>query len=156
MSAISSLAETPDRIKKAFASDTANSIGCYAVDLYLNGERTEIIIDDQFPVYGGSTDIACSSSLYNDIWMQLLEKAWAKANGGYDKIVFGLSSEVLKAVTGAPTFTYDHDDFSKDEIYKQLKKAVSSGHTTLCSLDLESYTSKDSQYISNFSYNIIG
>lgn len=136
-------------------SETANSFGCYAVELYLNGERTEIIIDDNVLVYGDTKEIACSSSSNNDVWVQLLEKAWAKANGGYDKIVFGLVSEVLRSITGAPTFTYDHDDINQDEIFKLLKKATSSQHTTLCSLDSDTYLGIDKEYISNFSYNVI-
>jgi hypothetical protein len=156
LSAVSALAETPDRIKSAFVSETANSFGCYAVNLYLNGEQTEIIIDDNLPVYGGSTDIACASSTNSDMWVQLLEKAWAKANGGYDKITFGLCSEVLHAVTGAPTFTYEHDDFKRDDVYKLLKKSSLQGYTTLCSLDSETYSANEGQYISNFSYNVIG
>jgi len=156
LSAISALAEKPERIKNAFVSETVNSVGCYAVELYLNGEKTEIIIDDQIPVHGGTKDVAFSSSTGNDVWVQLIEKAWAKANGGYDKIVFGLSSEVLHAITGAPTFAYEHENLKQDEIYKLLNKAVTTGYTSLCSLELESYIYGDNQSISNFSYNIIG
>lgn len=154
LSAISALAEHPEYIKKCFVSETVNSFGCYAVELFLNGEKTELIIDDKIPVYAGTKDVAFSSSTSNDIWVQLLEKAWAKANGGYDKTLFGLASEVLRAITGAPTFAYDHDDVKLDDIYKQLKKSTLNGYTILCSIDSDSYEGEE--YVSNFSYNVLG
>ena len=124
--------------------------------MYLNGEKTEIVIDEYIPVYKNSKDIAFSSSSTNDVWVQLLEKAWAKANGGYDKIVFGLSSEVLRAITGAPTFTLDHDNSKPEDVWKHLKSGVRAGYPMLCSIDQEKYNFDEKDSISNFSYNIIG
>ena len=111
--------------------------------MYLNGEKTEIIIDDNIPVYKNSTDLAFSYSNSNDIWVQLLEKVWAKANGGYDKIVFGLSSEVFKAITGAPTFTLDHENSKPEDVWKKLRDGVRSNYPMLCSLDQEKYNFED-------------
>lgn len=124
--------------------------------MYLNGEKTEIIVDDFIPVYENSKDIAFSRSSTDSIWIQLLEKAWAKANGGYDKIVFGLSSEVLRAITGAPVFTLDHDNCKTEDVWKNLKDGVRNGYAMLCSLDSEKYNYEDHNCISNFSYNVIG
>lgn len=156
LSAISVLAENPERIKKCFVSKDINKVGCYATEMYLNGEKTEIIIDDYIPVYKGTKDVAFSSSTSNDVWVQLLEKAWAKANGGYDKIVFGLSSEVLRAVTGAPTFTFDHDNITLDDLWKSIKDGNREGYATLCSVDSEKYSYGESDCVSNYSYSVIG
>ncbi|CAI2386441.1 unnamed protein product [Moneuplotes crassus] len=156
LSAVSALAENPERIRKCFISQDWNRVGCYATEMYLNGERTEIIIDDFIPVYENSKDIAFSRSTTDSIWVQLLEKAWAKANGGYDKIVFGLSSEVLKAITGAPVFTLDHDNCKTEDVWKNLKDGIRNGYAMLCSLDTEKYNFDDQSSISNFSYNVIG
>ena len=124
--------------------------------MYLNGEKTEIIIDDYIPVYKNSKDIAFSSSTQPDVWVQLLEKAWAKANGGYDKIVFGLSSEVLRAITGAPTFTLDHEMATADDLWKNMKDGNREGYAMLCSLDSEKYTFDHSELVSNYSYSVVG
>ncbi|CAI2386825.1 unnamed protein product [Moneuplotes crassus] len=156
LSAISALAENPERIKKCFVSQDWNKVGCYATELYVNGEKTEIIVDDYIPVYKDSKDIAFSSTTTNSIWMQLLEKAWAKANGGYDKIVFGLSSEVLRTITGAPTFTLDHETCKPDSVWKNLKDGTRNNYPMLCSLDSEKYNYDEHNCISNFSYNVIG
>ena len=157
LSAISALAENPARIKKCFVSESINKVGCYAVQLYLNGEnKTEIIIDDYVPVYKGTNNPAFTTSSNNDVWVQLLEKAWAKSNGGYDKTVFGLSSEVLRSVTGAPVFIYEHETLKPDELWKQLNFGIKSGYAMLCSLEDETYNYEESDSVSNFSYTIIG
>ena len=107
-------------------------------------------------MYKGTKEIAFSSTQNNGVWVQMLEKAWAKANGGYDKIVFGLSSEVLRAITGAPTFTYDHEMVEMEELWKTIKEGVRFGYTMLCSLDPEKYNYDESDNVSNFSYNVLG
>ena len=49
LSALSSLAETPNRIRKIFVSKERNSVGCYCVRICVVGEWREIIVDDLFP-----------------------------------------------------------------------------------------------------------
>lgn len=156
LSALSSLAENPERIQRCFVSQELNEVGCYAIELFLNGEKTEIVIDDYLPVYKDSTDLAFSTSTGDDIWVQLLEKAWAKANGGYDKIVFGLSGEVLRAITGAPTFVFSHEACKPDDLWKQLKSGIRANYAMLVSLDAEDYNYDEEDCVSNFSYTIIG
>jgi hypothetical protein len=107
-------------------------------------------------VFGGSRDLAFSSTKDSGVWVQLLEKAWAKANGGYDNIVFGLCSEVLRAITGAPTFTFDHDQVTEEDLWKQLRDGVRSDYTMLCSLDPEKYAFGRSEAVSNYSYTVVG
>ncbi len=49
LASISAIAEHPDRIKKIFLTDQANAAGCYAVSLFINGEKRTIVVDDYFP-----------------------------------------------------------------------------------------------------------
>ena len=51
LSAISSLAEYPERIKKVFLTDYTNAPGVYAVELCVNGEMRNVVVDDFFPVF---------------------------------------------------------------------------------------------------------
>lgn len=64
-----------------------------------------IIIDDFVPVVGGHP--AFSQSKAKDIWVLLLEKAWAKAFGSFSSIESGESREVMKSLTSGPTWTLD-------------------------------------------------
>ena len=43
----------------------------------------------------------------NELWAVLLEKAWAKVNGGYRNTIAGKENEALNALTGFPTERYD-------------------------------------------------
>lgn len=49
LSCLSSLAEFPDRVKKIFITKDVNQAGCYAVQMFINGERRTIVVDDRFP-----------------------------------------------------------------------------------------------------------
>ena len=49
LSSVSSIAEFPDRIKKIFLTEELNNAGCYAVQLFVNGERRTVVVDDRFP-----------------------------------------------------------------------------------------------------------
>jgi hypothetical protein len=49
LSSLASLAEYPDRIKRIFITKEINDAGCYAVNLFINGERRTVVVDDYFP-----------------------------------------------------------------------------------------------------------
>jgi len=63
---------------------------------------TPVILDDKFPVKNNNTEICFTKSSGNDLWVSLLEKAWAKLHGSYAKIDGGLVREALHDLTGAP------------------------------------------------------
>lgn len=55
-----------------------------------------------------------------EIWVLLLEKAWAKLNGNYENIERGYNSEALRDLTGAPTLTLhtlDENNKIKEKFY---------------------------------------
>jgi len=76
----------------------------------LRGEYKEIIVDDQFPCLADSREPAFSRGNGNELWVLILEKAWAKANNSYDNIEAGVTREVLHALTGAPTKYFFNDE----------------------------------------------
>ena len=107
MSAISSLAEKGDRIKRTFIVHDFNKDGIYGVRVCENGEWRDIMVDDYFP----TSKVAKTSKIMPaftrangpEMWVLLLEKVWAKVNSGYDRIIGGFATEVLHDFTGAPT-----------------------------------------------------
>jgi len=84
LSSISSLAEFPQRIENIFLTKEVNEAGCYALQLYVNGELRIVVVDDYFPYCPHKSDWAFSrSDSQKEIWVMLLEKAWAKIFGSY-------------------------------------------------------------------------
>jgi calpain-15 len=49
LSTISAIAEFPDRIKALFLTKEINPAGCYAVELFVMGEKRTVVVDDRFP-----------------------------------------------------------------------------------------------------------
>jgi calpain-15 len=84
LSALSSVAEYPERIESLFLTKDVNDAGCYAMRFFVNGERHEVVVDDYFPWSTIKDNWAFSrSGTDKEIWVLLLEKAWAKIFGSY-------------------------------------------------------------------------
>ena len=72
------------------------------------GMNINMILDDYFPCHENSQDPIFSSANGNELWVLLLEKAFAKLNLNYENIVGGDPTESLRVLTGAPSLTYVH------------------------------------------------
>lgn len=83
----------------------------------------EVIIDDFFPVLPNSCRPAFNHSRKNELWVMILEKAWAKVHGGYLNINSGLTREALHDLTGAPCITYFIHEDTEDGRWNTLYNA---------------------------------
>ena len=95
-------------------SDSFKTEGQYSVIFCTNGMPNTVKVDDNFYTKNEKEFIYCSCDSSNKLWMPLIEKAWAKSHGGYEKIDRGRSSECLRDLTGAPAFTFNIDDEKND------------------------------------------
>ena len=118
LSSLSVIAENPDRIKKMFPVDEINEEGIYAVDMTKNGRPVHIVLDDFVPCKDHRP--CFSSANGNELWVLLLEKAWAKLHGSYDRIISGQAHETMRDLTGAPAFEYIIADHAED-IFDKIK-----------------------------------
>lgn len=80
--------------------------GIYLVRLCLAGVWREIFVDDRLPCVGGDegygTHAAYAQTVKRQIWVSIVEKAYAKASGSYDSLSGGKASEALTVLTGWP------------------------------------------------------
>ena len=113
--AFSALAEFPGEIKRIFTlpghktPQSLNETGVYDVQLCLSGQWQKVRVDDYFPCkYEGSTIYARAHG--PELWVLLLEKAFAKACGDYNSLRSGWAYEALMDLTGAPTTKIFFDD----------------------------------------------
>jgi hypothetical protein len=118
LSALSALAEFPERYRNIFIKHEKSENGCYAVRLLLQGTPKIVTIDDHFPAVTNCW-FAASSGM-KEIWVNVLEKAWAKVNKSYASTIAGLPSESLSCITEAPCFSFIHRKFTNEKIWSIL------------------------------------
>ena len=100
-----------------FESKTYNEAGCYCVWLSHDGEFKPIIVDDFFPCVSDHGGHAFSRAHGPELWVMLLEKAYAKIFGTYDRIEAGLTGDAIRDLTGAP-FEYKMTSEGEDKIWE--------------------------------------
>ena len=108
LSVLSVLAEHPHMIRNLFVNDKANDFGIYGVKFCKNGEWKEVVVDDKFPCFQGEP--AFSKAQGDELWVLIMEKAWAKIHGSYERIEAGFAENVLRDLTGAPSEVVQTDD----------------------------------------------
>ena len=117
MSCLAALAAKPQRITKLIKSAEPNTAGCYVVSLCVNGTWTDVVIDDHLPVIPGTKRLAFGSSRNHKetgagiLWVSLLEKAWAKLNGNYDRVAMGTVDMGFIHLCGVPSVGYKHLEY---------------------------------------------
>ena len=84
----------------------------YRVKFCKNGFWQEVTIDDYFPCYEKEGKIIPFFSRANgpELWVLILEKAYAKLHGNYWTLRGGFASEGMIDLTGFPTECFDFND----------------------------------------------
>jgi hypothetical protein len=101
LATLSALAEFPERVKRIFTTLKTNKFGAYSVIIYINGIPTEVLVDDYFPCLEGKP--LFSKPVGNELWVMLLEKAWAKLFKEYTIAEGGLPHQAMEYLMGAPS-----------------------------------------------------
>lgn len=111
---ISSLAEQPSMIKDIFKHPTGveqalkeQAVGAYRVTLNKNGWWQILILDDYLPVVGNKPLFAKTVEDPSELWVSLIEKAYAKVHGSYASITAGDALHALTDLTGFPVTRFD-------------------------------------------------
>eukprot|EP01126_Amoeba_proteus_P048862 TRINITY_DN5670_c0_g1_i7.p1 TRINITY_DN5670_c0_g1~~TRINITY_DN5670_c0_g1_i7.p1 ORF type:complete len:678 (-),score=122.50 TRINITY_DN5670_c0_g1_i7:107-2140(-) len=129
LAALSVLAEYPEFITKLFTCED-NDYGVYSMTFYPQGLRTEVVVDDWLPCYKGSP---CFSKTYEEeLWVLLLEKAYAKCYGSYKDIATGFAHQAMFDLTGAhhQYFTFGAA-YTPEKVFERLVAADSAKHMML-------------------------
>ena len=125
-SALSSLAEKYNLIKRLFKTEYYNDNGIYQIKLCINGEWTTVVIDDYFPCIPLSSPLVTRSQS-NELWILILEKALAKVFDCYYNLTCINISEFLLTLTGCPSFSYNIENVQneeKKELFNKIKNYV--------------------------------
>jgi calpain-15 len=122
---LSALTEHPYWVIRLFHKNEVNNYGVYGVWLNVNGEWRNIVVDDNFPCMSEKQGPAFSRANGFELWVLLIEKAYAKIYGSYEIIEGGNPAIALRDLTGAP---YENkDDVSADEQWNFMKDNFDKG-----------------------------
>ena len=79
-----------------------------------------VVVDDFIPCLTGKTKSsvpAFTKSKPNELWVILLEKAYAKIYGSYEKINNGITGTIIHDLTGAPYENFDVTRKAADKLW---------------------------------------
>ena len=154
LSVLACLAQQPDRIHRLFVTKEENRNGYYAMRICKNGIWQDVVVDDMIPCPVGSHAPAFSQTKGNELWVILLEKAWAKLHSSYRAIEAGSPSNVMRDLTGAPSYKVKMEDKG---VWAMCQEAQAKGWLMACSTHTKSKASvfADTGLRTEHSYTII-
>ena len=155
LSTISCIAREPQLIERLFTTKHPNAAGVFEVNLCVGGEFVKIAIDDHFPVNASNKPIYVSS-VKPEVWVMILEKAFAKACGSYANIIGGLPDEAFQCLTGYPSSRLKLDEDSWKTLTGAVKKKYlmctctnADQHTQVGLVENHAYTLLDCRTVDN-------
>ena len=122
LSSLAAMTDYPNLLAQVFKTKKQNEQCFWEIVLYINGKFQIVIIDDFIPVTKGTNEPYFSKPNNRELWVVLLEKAWAKINGGYVNIISGWPCNVLNCITGFSTTFIVHDNTTSkiEEIFEAI------------------------------------
>lgn len=141
LSSLGALAEYEDgrHVRALLPSQSALSeAGAYLVRLCVGGRWRNVVVDDRLPCIGGGkfyVQLACCVTHRLQIWASVIEKAFAKACGSYERIVGGEAGEALSVLTGWPCtmMRFCSPSFEVDTFWATLCSSRDAGFLMTCS-----------------------
>ena len=153
LASLGALSKYPNLIFQIFKTKTVNQNGLYELIFFIDGEFQIIIIDDYLPVNKNTKKLVFAKNKNYEIWVCLIEKAWAKLYGAYNNITNIWMHQVLEVLTGFPSEFFLHNKYSIDELWSQLTFADSQNCILSCSTN---FNVKETGLVDVHAYTLIG
>lgn len=99
LSAVAVLTDV-SRISDVIITPQYNEEGIYTVRFCIQGEWVPVIVDDWIPCESPGKPAFATSKKLNELWVSVLEKAYAKMHGSYEALEGGLVQDALVDLTG--------------------------------------------------------
>jgi len=117
LASAASLSIKPERIKRIFLTKELNDEGIVAVRFFVGGRPRVITIDSSVPLKNSDSNLFSQTPSDKSAWIPLLEKAYAKLAGNYEKIELGWMSEAMRIFTGAPSHRFTIGRLEPDKLW---------------------------------------
>nr|CAB3496180.1 unnamed protein product [Digitaria exilis] len=99
LSAVAVLTEA-SCISEVIITPEYNEEGIYTVRFCIQGEWVAVVVDDWIPCESPGKPAFATSRKQNELWVSILEKAYAKLHGSYEALEGGLVQDALVDLTG--------------------------------------------------------
>ncbi|KAJ7955438.1 calpain-type cysteine protease DEK1 [Quillaja saponaria] len=99
LSAVAVLTEV-SRISEVIITPEYNEEGIYTVRFCVQGDWVPVVVDDWVPCESPGKPAFATSKKGNELWVSILEKAYAKLHGSYEALEGGLVQDALVDLTG--------------------------------------------------------
>lgn len=107
-------------VERIFVTKEYNEQGIYQLRICKNGEWQLVTVDDYFPCLPNGGPMF-SRSNGNELWVLLLEKAYAKIHGGYKTLTGGQPYQAMMDLTGCPTMSLSFKETNVKDLIKSGK-----------------------------------
>lgn len=118
LSTIASLADFPERIWKIFLNPEYSQQNFYRLRICKDGEWQNVTVDSLIPCHTDSGMPVFAKHNENELWVIILEKAYAKVYGSYVALKGGLAKDSFENLTGCPAVSFR---------LKKIKEKIESG-----------------------------
>ena len=158
-SVVGALCKFPDFFEKIFHTKEKSEEHAYGIYFYLNGKWKLVLVDDYFPVVGKTfKSFLFSHAIDSELWVSLIEKAWAKVNGCYANISCGgLCSEAFTILSEAYTEHFEFTSYTEEQIWEKMENAKKRNYVMTAGTigDNETYDLDEIGLIYSHAYTII-
>ena len=132
IAALACVAEHPGLVRKAFVTKTANPRGKYVMRLWDWSLRrwATISVDENIPLKAANGKPIFAQPNGHELWVSMIEKAFAKFVGSYAALDGGQTAWALNALTGDPVFKLKKeggDEGAEGAKWKRLDMKVEAG-----------------------------
>jgi hypothetical protein len=105
---VAAIARQPNRIRTVFhLTPSLHKLAIYRLLVKERGVIRELVIDDYVPVFADTGRPVFCKANGREVWVMLMEKAWAKLKGSYGAILTGCPHEVLTTFCIGPCLSYE-------------------------------------------------
>eukprot|EP01061_Rhynchopus_euleeides_P017092 TRINITY_DN28487_c1_g2_i1.p1 TRINITY_DN28487_c1_g2~~TRINITY_DN28487_c1_g2_i1.p1 ORF type:complete len:915 (+),score=361.79 TRINITY_DN28487_c1_g2_i1:33-2747(+) len=159
VSAFAILAENPKLLTNIFTNNGSRhaeerQYGVHRLCLCVSGVWRERVVDDYLPC-AGKVPLYARNRIPSELWVSLLEKAYAKAHGSYKAIVRGDAFDALSDITGFPVLKLNQEGELTPDMWEELR-GLQRDHQGLLFLGTETLTDNDASHNKEVTQRLAG
>uniref|UniRef100_A0AC35U2M2 Calpain catalytic domain-containing protein n=1 Tax=Rhabditophanes sp. KR3021 TaxID=114890 RepID=A0AC35U2M2_9BILA len=166
LSALAVIAERKELLEKIMITKVYQQNGVYLLYLCIDGLWQSILVDDFLPCDKNSRKQVFAQARKNQLWIPLIEKAFAKVYGSYGKLTAGRTIEGFSVLCGCPVKELDITSLKNEEngglemIWAKMASANEAGFLLGASCGSRSNADNSAEYkrvglLSNHAYSLL-